>query len=120
MIAFISGHLDLSLDEFDDHYFPRIRTAWRNGHSFIVGDAKGADKLAQEFLEELGADYYVFHIGSKPRNAPKGCQKMGGFKSDDERDKAMTLRSDYDIAWVRPGREQSGTAKNLARRRKKA
>lgn len=29
----------------------------------------------------------------------------------------MTAVSDYDIAWVRPGRENSGTAKNLLRRK---
>jgi len=41
---------------------------------------------------------------------------MGGFTTDDERDAAMTMASDADIAWVRPGRKKSGTAKNLARR----
>jgi hypothetical protein len=29
---------------------------------------------------------------------------------------AMTPASTFDIAWVRPGRERSGTAKNLLRR----
>ncbi len=28
----------------------------------------------------------------------------------------MTAASTEDLAWVRPGREKSGTAKNLARR----
>jgi hypothetical protein len=32
----------------------------------------------------------------------------------------MTADSDQDIAWVRPGRERSGTQRNLDRRRAKA
>jgi hypothetical protein len=28
----------------------------------------------------------------------------------------MTLASDFDIAWVRPGKEDSHTAKNIKRR----
>ena len=41
---------------------------------------------------------------------------FGGFGSDQERDSAMTGNTDEDIAWIRPGRERSGTAKNLMRR----
>lgn len=32
------------------------------------------------------------------------------------RDEALTAASTFDIAWVRPGRERSGTARNLQRR----
>lgn len=45
-----------------------------------------------------------------------GFKTVGGFESDRVRDEAMTAASDADIAWVRPGREKSGTAKNLKRR----
>ena len=37
-------------------------------------------------------------------------------KSYDECDSIMTLSSDFDIAWVRPGKEDSHTAKNIKRR----
>jgi hypothetical protein len=40
----------------------------------------------------------------------------GEFKTDKQRDAAMTAASTIDIAWVRPGKEYSGTAQNLARR----
>ena len=36
--------------------------------------------------------------------------------SDEERDLAMSCASTDDIAWVRSGREKSGTAKNINRR----
>jgi hypothetical protein len=45
-----------------------------------------------------------------------GFKTIGGFESDEARDAQMTLDSDLDIAWVRPGRKKSGTQKNLDRR----
>ena len=112
---FISGHLDLTQAEFDEHYEPHIWTAVMEGASFVVGDARGADLLAQGCLKDLCADVTVFHMLDKPRHNA-GFPLRGGFISDDERDAAMTAHSQRDIAWVRPGRERSGTARNLARR----
>lgn len=39
-----------------------------------------------------------------------------GFKSDEERDSAMTRDSDFDIAFIKDGRWNSGTAQNIKRR----
>lgn len=127
-IAFISGHLDLTEKEFKEHYVPKINLALRNGTDFVVGDAKGCDTLAQKYLKPIletkswmdGSMIYpgitVYHMLDRPRNCIKGFRTKGGFRSDDDRDTAMTVVSDYDIAWVRKGRETSGTAKNLERR----
>jgi hypothetical protein len=42
---------------------------------------------------------------------------VGGYRTDEERDAAMTRESHEDIAWVRPGkRRNNGTGKNLQRR----
>lgn len=114
--AFISGHLDLTDEEFNKHYEPSILKGMRVGWTFIVGDAKGADALAQQLLRNYGK-VIVYHMFDSPRNNA-GHRTKGGFKSDKERDEAMTAASDIDIAWVRPGREKSGTAKNLARRKR--
>jgi len=115
--AFVSGHGDLTEQEFKEHYKPRLDWAIENGVWIVVGDYKGADTMAQEYLLNC---YYrrvvVFHMFSEPRvnvgNFPTKC----GYKTDNHRDSAMTMLSDYDIAWVRPGREKSGTAKNIKRR----
>lgn len=113
---FISGHLDLSDSEFTEHYAPRIRAAVAEGASFVVGDARGTDAKAQGFLHEIGCQRVtVHHMFTAPRNNA-GFETKGGFDSDESRDRAMTEVSDDDIAWVRPGREKSGTAKNLLRR----
>ncbi|OZG72196.1 hypothetical protein BTA51_17775 [Hahella sp. CCB-MM4] len=115
IINFISGHLDLSHDEFNEHYRPVIDIAIEQNQSFVVGDARGADTLAQQYLKGKTTAVTVYHMFSDPRNNV-GFNTKGGFQSDNERDKQMTLDSTQDIAWVRPGREKSGTQRNLARR----
>lgn len=116
MIVFVSGHLDVTPEEFAQHYAPGLQQHVLAGNTFVVGDARGADRLAHDFLNQLGADVTVFHMKDKPRYATN-CKTRGGFRSDEERDAAMTASSDTDLAWVRPGREKSGTARNLARRK---
>lgn len=118
MIAFISGHLKITDDEFTKYYVGRILEAVRQGHSFVIGDAVGVDNLAQQLLKNYKNAVTVYHMLEKPRYN-QDFPTIGGYTSDDERDAAMTAASDYDIAWVRPGKENSGTAKNIARRKMK-
>jgi hypothetical protein len=116
---FISGHLDVTMDEFREHYAPRIAAALADDPdaAFVVGDARGCDLMAQLYLRDARAlRVQVFHMLVLPRNNVGGFPTVGGFPSDDTRDTAMTNASDADIAWVRPGRTSSGTAANLARR----
>lgn len=115
--VFISGHLDLTSDEFIEHYSQELLKYEHRGYSFVVGDARGTDEIAQRFLSHLPKDRVtVYHMFDSPRNLKGDFQLKGGYKSDSERDAAMTAASDIDLAWVRPGRENSGTAKNLKRR----
>lgn len=117
-IYFISGHLDLTQEEFDTHYKPKIDQALASPFPvrFVVADARGADTMAQTYLRGRGKDVTVFHMLATPRNNVGNYPTVGGFKTDEARDTAMTEVSDEDIAWVRPGREKSGTQKNLLRR----
>lgn len=117
---FISGHLDLTEEEFKEHYVPQILDALSGSDCHIVvGDAAGADTMAQGYLHSLNMEQVlVFHMHKKPRNNVGGFPTIPGFGTDGERDEAMTAASDEDIAWVRPGREKSGTGKNLLRRSK--
>jgi hypothetical protein len=118
LIVFVSGHLDLTAEEFEQHYVPRLDEALKKEAVFVVGDARGADTRAQNWLKDRGAQAVVFHMFEQPRNNA-GFTCKGGYKSDADRDAAMTVASDADVAWVRPGREKSGTARNLARRQNK-
>lgn len=115
-IAFISGHLKISDEEFAEHYIPKIDKAIKDGCGFVIGDADGVDAMAQKYLAEKGRIPGVYHMFDNPRNTVDYAGHVGGFQNDDERDAAMTAASDFDIAWVRPGKENSGTAKNLKRR----
>ncbi|WP_163835633.1 DUF2493 domain-containing protein [Spartinivicinus ruber] len=116
-IYFISGHLDLTKSEFIDHYRNKIDAALSENAHFVVGDAKGADLLAQEYLCSKSAQVVVYHMFDSPRNNV-GFPLKGSFTSDNSRDKQMTLDSTHDIGWIRPGKENSGTARNLQRRNK--
>lgn len=116
VIHYISGHLDLTTVEFEAHYRPAIDAALARGEAFVVGDARGADTMAQEYLSGKTTAVLVYHMFDSPRNNI-GFPEVGGFESDAARDARMTADSQQDIAWVRPGREKSGTQKNLDRRR---
>lgn len=116
MIYFVSGHLNVTEDEFAEHYLPRLQVAVAEACKFVVGDARGTDQMAQVALANLGAEVTVFHMLGTPRHNMGGFPTRGGFLTDTDRDAAMTAASDGDIAWVRSGREKSGTAKNLKRR----
>lgn len=121
MTAFISGHGDVTWQEFEEHYVPRIAEAVNKGHSIIVGDFRGLDTDAMKYLQYVDEQYMtvdltVYHMFTEPRNTVDCAKHKGGFTSDHDRDSAMTRDSDYDIAWVRPGKENSGTANNIRRR----
>jgi len=67
--CFVSGHLDLTPEEFDVHYKPRIDEMVNRGCGFVVGDARGADLMAQQYLADMGyGNVIVFHMGDEPRN----------------------------------------------------
>ena len=122
MIYFISGHRDLTWEEFAKWYAPAIsRTlSTDNGATFVVAECEGADRMAQDYLLACGVapiGITVYHMLKSPRYlANKSMRSVGGFTSDLQRDEAMTKNSDYDIAFIRKGKETSGTAQNILRR----
>lgn len=52
MIYFISGHRDLTREEFEEYYIPLIDEAMDNRDldGFVVGDYHGVDKMAMDYL----------------------------------------------------------------------
>lgn len=128
MIYFISGHRDLTREEFEEYYIPLIDEAMDNFDfdGFVVGDYQGVDKMAMDYLWNASGDLTIYHMFDTPRNTPMGasiklCEEnginfMGGYLTDEERDSAMTRASDVDIAFVKDNRWDSGTAQNIKRR----
>lgn len=119
---FISGHRDLTEEEFEQFYIPKINEVIDKYDAyFVIGEYEGADIMAQNYLvDTLNYDIdkiYVYHMGNKPRcNNPKIKNFIRGFADDIDRDTCMTIDSDEDIAFVRKGRYESGTSQNIIRR----
>ena len=117
-VFFISGHRDITSDEFEEHYVSEFKRLIdeipEDELVFVVGDYYGVDEMAQKWLAEYNVT--VYHMFDSPRTNAGNHPTVGGFTSDIERDTAMTNASEADIAWIRPGKESSGTAQNIERR----
>ncbi|KAF2172264.1 hypothetical protein M409DRAFT_49987 [Zasmidium cellare ATCC 36951] len=141
-IAFISGHIDITPDQFHQHYSSPLETSVAANHNFILSTAKGTDTLALEHLlsHDVAPSRITVYI-ARPTNPRKGgpvdvekytarglrVEVVDGWHT--ERDAEMTRVSDYDVLWVRPEEETrvlygekyragriSGTRKNEERR----
>ncbi len=116
-IAFVSGHVDITEEEFNLHYKDKLDEAIVNGDSFVMGESNGVDDLAQKYLNLKGVkNITIYHLFEKPRVNYGNYQSIGGYTKHSQKDKDMTLNSDYDIAWSK--RKGSGTDQNLKRRAK--
>lgn len=121
---FISGHRQITEEEFENNYkTPILLSISKYDAYFIIGDYWGVDVMAQDYLINIlnynPQKITVYHMFDKPRYFNKKIQNFsGGYTSDDERDNAMTVNSDEDIAFVRNPYFLSGTAQNILRRKK--
>lgn len=134
MRYFVSGHRNLTKEEFEKHYSSKIKYILRsdpNPH-FIVGDWEGCDSMFIDFIKgDIGSCILsIYHVESFPRVTPsnidsedrlykiydRDCINLVRCKTYNDCDAEMTLDSDFDIAWIRKGREDSHTALNIKRR----
>lgn len=119
---FISGHRDLTENEFEYYYIPLIQEALSENPNakFVVGDFDGCDIMAQNYLVNIIddiANITVYCVGETPRNInPNIIYIKNGFVDDREKDIAMTNASFKDIALVRNPKIWSGTGENILRR----
>ena len=120
---FISGHRVITKEEFDASYKPIIDFVLESepGCKFVIGDYWGCDEMAQNYLMDeksiCPCRVTVYHMQESPRYYNKKVTNfVGGFKTDEERDTAMTEASNEDIAFVRDCNVLSGTGKNILRR----
>ena len=131
-IAFISGHRDITQEEFQKNYVPAIMDHAMSSGWFVVGDCDGCDKMAAEFIADIAKilpnaiHLTIYHMFDTPRfeielkdtrNPESSIDYIGYYETDIERDFAMTKDSDFDIAFIRDkSKWKSGTAQNLLRR----
>ena len=59
MIYFVSGHRDLTKEEFEEHYVPLIQKVLKSDifPEFIVGDWEGCDSMFLNFINF----FLIFH-----------------------------------------------------------
>ena len=119
MIYFVSGHRDLTQEEFNEHYIPLIDKVLREDiwADFVVGDWEGCDTM---FIEYMSSEFHtatiLIYCVEHPRIKSTLYVSYCTCDNYDYCDATMTRHSDFDIAWIRPGREDSHTAKNIKRR----
>lgn len=120
---FISGHRNLTENEFEFYYIPTISNIVANNPNakFVIGDSCGCDIMAQNYLiNVLGVNpgnITVYCVGDAPEYvSPEIIYFKTNFKDHDEKDSAMTKASFEDIAFVRDWKVMSGTAQNILRR----
>lgn len=123
MTYFVSGHRNLTQEEFDNFYAPKIDNIVNvdNCASFVVGDWEGLDSMFINYMSKFEDWEYgfitIYCVGEPRIEYQKSYNICIHYCSNyDECDASMTKDSDFDIAWVRPGREDSHTAKNIKRR----
>lgn len=124
VVYFISGHRNLSKEEFLKIYKDSIDIAINNPESeFVLAECEGVDSFAQDYLRDHLKNHKrvtIYHMFDSPRYlASKLFNTKGGYKSDIERDSAMTKDSNVDIAFIHKGAWTSGTAQNILRRYEK-
>ncbi|KAL9561323.1 hypothetical protein ACKAV7_014678 [Fusarium commune] len=113
-IAMISGHIDISHSEFATHYHSPLGEAIAKGDMFILGDAKGTDEMALDYILERDPTAHITVYASRAHKVQgfrdrniqvvfvKAMQKgSSGRQRHLKRDAEMTKASDYDILWVR-------------------
>lgn len=83
MTYFISGHRDLTWEEFAKWYAPAISKVICTDKEarFVVGDCEGADRMAQDYLSACGVffrDITVYHMFKAPRYLTRSCTLTQG------------------------------------------
>lgn len=125
MNIYLFGNGNISFTDFLQLYGEPIKKIGFGADIyFTVGDFRGTDTLAMEFLKCETPNVSVYHVGKKPRYLPDQFKTMvsewnliGGFNSDSERDNAAIENCTHFLAYDFNSDEsrKSGTQKNIVR-----
>ncbi len=123
MNLYIFGNGNLSFEDFKTHYEkPLLKALEMPDSSFLLCDVRGTDTLAMEFLKCLSGKVTIYHVGEKPRYFPDKYKTkagewrvLGGFASDEERDRAAIDACTHYLAidFNSDAKRKSGTQKNI-------
>lgn len=126
MKIYIFGNGNISFEDFRKYYeLPVCHLLEKEREAvFLVCDFKGTDTLAMELLKSKTSNVKVFHVGEKPRYFPDkfktnaaSWEINGGFKSDEERDEAVSALCTHFLAvdFNSDDQRKSGTLRSIER-----
>lgn len=123
MTAYIFGNGNIAFADFMRFYEAPLRSLLElpDVH-FVLCDFRGVDTLAMELLKSETENVSVYHVGDRPRYTPdqfktrvSRWKRVGGFKSDGERDSAAIQACTHFLAvdFNSDEARKSGTKKNI-------
>lgn len=123
MKIFVFGNGNLTFENFGRLYIEPLNIIIeKENPTFLLCDFRGVDTLMMEFLKCKTSKVIIHHIGEHPRYYPDkyktkvaDWQFIGGFISDNERDKAAINSCTHFLAYDFNSDEKrkSGTFKNI-------
>lgn len=114
----ICGHIDLSIENFNKYYVPKIEESLNTCDLFYIGGAKGADTYAQEYLSNTNNKVLICDKGEQNNNLyPEKYDHKNGFASYTDRDAYMTDNVKQIIVYLRKNYMSlgSGSFSNIVR-----
>lgn len=121
-VIFISGNTDISEKDFMQYYLPVLAELSKSEEKiyYVLSDDEGCSEITQLFLKSNLKDKSVvsiFGCGIDPKvYIDPDFVYVGGFKTLEERDAAMTLLSNKDLHVILSGIGKSAVEKNILRR----
>ena len=122
IVVFISGNTDISEKDYMQYYMPLLQALQQVEDKiyYVMSDDTGAAELTQMFLSKALKDKTVvsiFGTGETPNMyLDKDYIYIGGFKTLEERDAAMTVSSNKDLHIVLGGKGNGAIKNNICRR----
>ena len=123
MKIYLFGNGNITFKEFLTFYMEPIeKYLHKENTTFLLCDFRGVDTLMMEYLKSATGNVSIYHIGEKPRYLPdkfktkvSGWTLIGGFESDETRDKAAINACTHYLAIDKNSNEKrkSGTLKNI-------
>ena len=122
IVVFVSGNTDISEKDYMQYYMPLLQALQQVEDKiyYVMSDDTGAAELTQMFLSKALKDKTVvsiFGTGETPNMyLDKDYIYIGGFKTLEERDAAMTVSSNKDLHIVLGGKGNGAIKNNICRR----
>jgi hypothetical protein len=117
MRYYITGHRDLSKEEFNRIYLPKIDDIIREDSNavFLVGACEGVDLYTRQYLIKYNIRLQIYgpYFESDHINNITQVHFLVSYENAANK---MIENSDITIGFIKPGRESSFTALNILKR----